>query len=63
MCCIIIIIQEILDKQEIIKDSQEMTMFYVSYQGRCGLNYVNVFVPRDKSDNIRVGYKLKLEKG
>ena len=57
-----IIIKEILDRKEIIKEGKEVVMFYISYDGRSGLNHANIFIPIEFSNSITVGKKIKLDK-
>ena len=48
-----IIIKEILDRKEIIKDGKEVVMFYISYDGRSGLNHANIFIPIEFSNSVK----------
>ena len=57
-----IIIKEILDRKEIIKEGKEVVMFYISYDGRSGLSHANIFIPIEFSNSITVGKKIKLDK-
>ena len=56
-----IIIKEILDRKEIIKDGKEVVMFYISYDGRSGLNHANVFIPIEFANTITVGKRIRLK--
>ena len=56
-----IIIKEILDKKEVFKDGKQMIMFYISYDGRSGLNHANVFIPIEFANTITVGKRIRLK--
>ena len=56
-----IIIKEILDRKEIIKDGRQMVMFYISYDGRSGLNHANVFIPIEFANTITIGKRIRLK--
>ena len=57
-----IIIKEILDRKEIIKDGKEVVMFYISYDGRSGLNHANIFIPIEFANSVTIGKRIKLDK-
>ena len=57
-----IIIKEILDRKEIIKEGKEVVMFYINYDGRSRLNHANIFIPVEFSNSVAVGKKIKLDK-
>ena len=57
-----IIIKEILDRKEVFKDGKQMIMFYISYDGRSGLNHANIFIPIEFANSVVVGKKIKLDK-
>ena len=57
-----IIIKEILDRKEVFKDGKQMIMFYISYDGRSGLNHANVFIPIEFANTITVGKRIRLKK-
>ena len=56
-----IIIKEILDRKEVFKDGKQMIMFYISYDGRSGLNHANVFIPIEFANTITVGKRIRLK--
>ena len=56
-----IIIKEILDRKEVFKDGKQMIMFYISYDGRSGLNHANVFIPIEFANTIAVGKRIRLK--
>ena len=56
-----IIIKEILDRKEVFKDGKQMVMFYISYDGRSGLNHANVFIPIEFANTITVGKRIRLK--
>ena len=56
-----IIIKEILDRKEVFKDGKQMMMFYISYDGRSGLNHANVFIPIEFANTITVGKRIRLK--
>ena len=56
-----IIIKEILDRKEIIKDGKEVVMFYISYDGRSGLSHANIFIPIEFANTITVGKRIRLK--
>ncbi len=56
-----IIIKEILDKKQIIKDGKEVIMFYISYDGRSGLSHANIFIPIEFANTITVGKRIRLK--
>ena len=57
-----IIIKEILDRKQIIKDGKEVIMFYIIYDGRSGLSHANIFIPIEFADSVTIGKKIKLDK-
>ena len=56
-----IIIKEILDRKEVFKDGKQMIMFYISYDGRSGLNHANVFILIEFANTITVGKRIRLK--
>ena len=44
------------------KDGKEVVMFYISYDGRSGLNHANIFIPIEFANSVTVGKRIRLDK-